>query len=162
MADLLEEVPKRTGDEYMATIRASCPDCGDVEFTTRDVQVRVSAPDGSGTYAFSCPGCAVTVVKAAETRDVVGEGLTKLGAIVDNCIAYQTVAETTGGQYYRATDEAALRSVYQEISRLERTEMEESMLNFAAGTQGNSRLACQIEMHDALDGLVVRLPEGQH
>ena len=33
-------------------------------------------------------------VKAAETRDVVGEGLTKLGAIVDNCIAYQTVAET--------------------------------------------------------------------
>ena len=26
----------------MATIRASCPDCGDVEFTTRDVQVRVS------------------------------------------------------------------------------------------------------------------------
>ena len=33
----------------MATIRASCPDCGDVEFTTHDVQVRVSAPDGSGT-----------------------------------------------------------------------------------------------------------------
>jgi predicted RNA-binding Zn-ribbon protein involved in translation (DUF1610 family) len=54
----------------MATIRASCPDCGDVEFTTRDVQVRVSAPDGSGTYAFSCPGCAVTVVKAAETRTI--------------------------------------------------------------------------------------------
>jgi len=54
----------------MATIRASCPDCGDVEFTTYDVQVRVSAPDGSGTYAFSCPGCAVTVVKAAETRTI--------------------------------------------------------------------------------------------
>jgi uroporphyrinogen III methyltransferase/synthase len=33
-------------------------------------------------------------VKAAETRDVVGEGLTKLGAIVDNCVAYRTVAET--------------------------------------------------------------------
>ncbi|MES2477432.1 MAG: uroporphyrinogen-III C-methyltransferase [Verrucomicrobiota bacterium] len=33
-------------------------------------------------------------VKAAETRDVIGEGLTKLGAIVDNCVAYQTVAET--------------------------------------------------------------------
>jgi 2Fe-2S ferredoxin len=43
-----------------------------------------------------------------------------------------------------------------------RAEMEESMLNFAAGTQDNSRLACQIEMSDALDGLVVRLPEGQH
>ncbi len=34
-------------------------------------------------------------VKAAETRDIVGEGLTALGAIVDNCVAYQTVAETT-------------------------------------------------------------------
>lgn len=34
-------------------------------------------------------------VKAEETRDVVGEGLTKLGAIVDECIAYRTVPETT-------------------------------------------------------------------
>lgn len=33
-------------------------------------------------------------VKAAEVRDVVTEGLTELGAIVDECIAYQTVAET--------------------------------------------------------------------
>jgi len=33
-------------------------------------------------------------VKAAETRDVIGEGLTKMGAIVDECISYQTVAET--------------------------------------------------------------------
>lgn len=54
----------------MATIRASCPDCGDVEFTTRDVQVRVSAEDGSGTYSFRCPGCVVTVVKSAEPRTI--------------------------------------------------------------------------------------------
>lgn len=33
-------------------------------------------------------------VRAAESRDVVGEGLTKLGAIVDECIAYRTVPET--------------------------------------------------------------------
>lgn len=33
-------------------------------------------------------------VKAEETRDVVGEGLQKLGAIVDDCIAYRTVPET--------------------------------------------------------------------
>ncbi len=43
-----------------------------------------------------------------------------------------------------------------------RTEMEESMLSFAAGTQENSRLACQIDMNDALDGIVLHLPEGQH
>lgn len=33
-------------------------------------------------------------VKADETRDIVGQGLTALGAIVDNCVAYKTVAET--------------------------------------------------------------------
>ena len=33
-------------------------------------------------------------VRAAETRDVVGEGLTGLGAIVDDCVAYRTVPET--------------------------------------------------------------------
>jgi len=32
-------------------------------------------------------------VKAEETRDVVGEGLTALGAIVDECISYKTVME---------------------------------------------------------------------
>lgn len=54
----------------MATIRASCPDCGDVEFTSEDVQVRLSGNDGSGTYAFHCPSCRVTVVKAAEARTI--------------------------------------------------------------------------------------------
>lgn len=40
--------------------------------------------------------------------------------------------------------------------------MEESMLDFAEGVEANSRLACQIKMTDALDGLVVTLPESQH
>ena len=39
---------------------------------------------------------------------------------------------------------------------------EAAMLSFAAVTQDNSRLSCQIEMRDELAGLVVRLPEGQH
>ena len=39
---------------------------------------------------------------------------------------------------------------------------EEAMLSFAAVTQPNSRLSCQVEVTDALDGLVVRMPEGQH
>ena len=33
-------------------------------------------------------------VKAAESRDVIGDGLAALGAIVDECIAYRTVPET--------------------------------------------------------------------
>lgn len=40
--------------------------------------------------------------------------------------------------------------------------MEESMLDFAEGVEPNSRLSCQIKMSDALDGLVVNLPESQH
>jgi 2Fe-2S ferredoxin len=44
----------------------------------------------------------------------------------------------------------------------ERSEMEQSMLSFAAVTQDNSRLSCQVAVSDALDGLVVRLPDGQH
>ena len=39
---------------------------------------------------------------------------------------------------------------------------EASMLSFAALARPNSRLSCQIEVTQALDGLVVRLPEGQH
>jgi ferredoxin, 2Fe-2S len=40
--------------------------------------------------------------------------------------------------------------------------MEESMLSFAAAGEPNSRLSCQITMCEGLDGLVVRMPEGQH
>ena len=40
--------------------------------------------------------------------------------------------------------------------------MEESMLDFAEGVEPNSRLSCQIKVSDALDGLVVRMPESQH
>lgn len=43
-----------------------------------------------------------------------------------------------------------------------RTTPEDELLNFAAATQENSRLACQIRMDDALDGLRVRMPDGQH
>jgi 2Fe-2S ferredoxin len=39
---------------------------------------------------------------------------------------------------------------------------EASMLSFAAEAAPNSRLACQIAMREELDGLVVRMPEGQH
>ncbi|MHA6287725.1 2Fe-2S iron-sulfur cluster-binding protein [Maricaulis sp. CAU 1757] len=42
-----------------------------------------------------------------------------------------------------------------------REPMEESMLDFADGVEDNSRLSCQIKVTDALDGLVVRIPEHQ-
>lgn len=43
-----------------------------------------------------------------------------------------------------------------------RNSQEDGMLAFASELRDNSRLACQIPITDALDGLVVHLPEGQH
>lgn len=41
----------------------------------------------------------------------------------------------------------------------EADEMEADMLDFAEGREDTSRLSCQIQVTDALDGLVVRVPE---
>lgn len=57
-------------DGAMATIRASCPDCGDVELTTVDMTVRVCSEDQRGAYAFRCPSCTMAVTKTAEPRIV--------------------------------------------------------------------------------------------
>jgi 2Fe-2S ferredoxin len=40
-------------------------------------------------------------------------------------------------------------------------DMEQSLLDFAVNVQPNSRLACQIKVTDALDGLVVRVAMGE-
>jgi 2Fe-2S ferredoxin len=41
-------------------------------------------------------------------------------------------------------------------------ELEAQMLGFAFDVRPNSRLSCQIKLSDALDGLVVRVPERQY
>jgi 2Fe-2S ferredoxin len=43
-----------------------------------------------------------------------------------------------------------------------RTATEEEMLNCVPERQDVSRLACQITLTDALDGLVINMPEAQH
>lgn len=40
--------------------------------------------------------------------------------------------------------------------------MEEARLLYAIGKKENSRLSCQIDITDELDGMVVRLPERQY
>jgi 2Fe-2S ferredoxin len=42
-----------------------------------------------------------------------------------------------------------------------RTKMEQSMLDYANEVQAFSRLACQIKVDQALDGLVVSMPQSQ-
>jgi 2Fe-2S ferredoxin len=43
-----------------------------------------------------------------------------------------------------------------------RSDMEETMLDFAQELQPNSRLSCQIKVTPDLEGLVVRIPKSQH
>lgn len=57
-------------EETMAMIRASCPTCGDVELTTRDVRVLLCSTTYESSYAFQCPSCRVSVSKSAEARVV--------------------------------------------------------------------------------------------
>jgi len=65
------ETPTQGGKETaVATIRASCPTCGDVELTTKDVSVQVCSNNNQGSYAFQCPTCRLAVSKPAEPRIV--------------------------------------------------------------------------------------------
>ena len=43
-----------------------------------------------------------------------------------------------------------------------KTDMEETMLDFAPAVRPNSRLSCQLRMTEALDGIVLRIPKEQH
>lgn len=63
-------VRRETKEGWVATIKASCPTCGDVELTTRDVQVLLCATTNEGSYAFRCPSCRLAVSKPAEARVV--------------------------------------------------------------------------------------------
>jgi len=43
-----------------------------------------------------------------------------------------------------------------------KSDMEETMLDFAQELQPNSRLSCQIKVSPTLDGLTVKMPKSQH
>ncbi|MBV8776804.1 MAG: 2Fe-2S iron-sulfur cluster binding domain-containing protein [Alphaproteobacteria bacterium] len=96
-----------------------------------------------------------------EHRVEVPPGLSVMRGAVDNNIP--GIDADCGGECACATCH-----VYVDETWLDRTGLPESgsqeasMLSFAALARPNSRLSCQIAVSDALDGLVVRLPEGQH
>jgi 2Fe-2S ferredoxin len=49
------------------------------------------------------------------------------------------------------------------LGKLEpKSDMEETMLDFAQELESNSRLSCQIKVTPELDGFVVRMPKSQH
>lgn len=55
----------------MTTIRANCPDCGDVQIPqAEELTVRICADDDAGSYNFRCPICGARVAKEASRRIV--------------------------------------------------------------------------------------------
>ena len=88
-------------------------------------------------------------------------GTSLMRGAVDNNIA--GIDADCGGECACATCH-----VYVDAAWLDKTGLpvpgsqEASMLSFAATAEPNSRLSCQITASEALDGLIVRMPEGQH
>lgn len=103
----------------------------------------------------------VTFIEYDGTRHqvAIAAGLSLMRAAIDNNVP--GIDADCGGQCACATCHVYVTAAWQALTG-SRTTMEEDMLNFAAATQPNSRLACQIPVTEALDGLVVTLPDGQH
>ena len=52
----------------VTTIRATCPQCGEVDITPEAILLSLRHPTGLGSYRFSCPGCFDTVEKPADRK----------------------------------------------------------------------------------------------
>jgi ferredoxin, 2Fe-2S len=85
-------------------------------------------------------------------------GLTVMEAAKKNAI--EGIEAECGGACACATCHVYVDAAW--VAKLaKRSEMEEDMLDFAFDVRDESRLSCQIKVADALDGLVVRVPEKQ-
>lgn len=102
----------------------------------------------------------ITFIDAAgQSRSVEGEvGATVMETAL-NCDVPGIEAEC-GGACACATCHVYIDEAWREKTG-KPSAMEESMLDFAEDVEPNSRLSCQIKVTDALDGLIVRLPESQ-
>ena len=96
---------------------------------------------------------------SGETRTIdVENGATVMEAAIRNAIP--GIEAECGGACACATCHVYVDEAWTaEVGEPEA--MEEDMLDFAYDVQPNSRLSCQIKVRDALDGLVVRVPERQ-
>ena len=101
------------------------------------VKIIFIQPDGQEQAIEAEPG--VTLMEAAKLNDVPG------------------IEAECGGACACATCHVYVDEGWREKTGSP-SQMEEDMLDFASCLATTSRLGCQIEVTDALDGLVVRLP----
>lgn len=104
------------------------------------------------TVHFVSPGGEKTV--SAEASE--GDNLLTVAQIHD-----QPLEGTCEGQMACSTCHVIVEAA--DFDKLpDATEMEEDMLDLAAGARRTSRLACQITLTQELDGLTVQLPADSH
>ncbi len=103
----------------------------------------------------------ITYIEHSGTEHVieVAPGLSVMEGAVKNMVP--GIDADCGGACACATCHVYVDGAWRDKTG-EKNDMEETMLEFAEEVKDESRLSCQIEVTDALDGLVVRMPESQH
>ena len=94
-----------------------------------------------------------------ETRTIeIENGATVMEGAIRNAIP--GIEAECGGACACATCHVYVDDAWREATG-QPEQMEEDMLDFAFDVRPSSRLSCQIKVSDALDGLVVRIPDKQ-
>jgi ferredoxin, 2Fe-2S len=121
----------------------------------------LSSVPASGIEGQGMPRVTYVEFNGAEHQVEVPLGLSVMRGAVNNNVP--GIDADCGGECACATCH-----VYVDPAWLAKTgtpvpgSQEASMLSFAAEGEFNSRLSCQIAMREELDGLIVRMPQGQH
>lgn len=103
----------------------------------------------------------ITYVQQDGTKETldVEDGTTVMQAAIDNGI--DGIEAACGGLAMCATCHVYVDEAFADVLP-ERSDEEEEMLDSASAERlENSRLSCQLEVDDSLDGLVVKIPEIQ-
>ncbi len=87
------------------------------------------------------------------------EGMSVMNAAIDNGVA--GIDADCGGECSCATCHVLVSDKWMEVVG-QPSEQEESMLDLNPDREANSRLSCQIPVTDAIDGIVINLPEFQY
>ena len=102
----------------------------------------------------------ITYIEFDGTEHVIAaeQGSTVMQTAIDNGVP--GIDADCGGECSCATCHVVVADEWIDVVG-KPDEMEESMLDLNPERETNSRLSCQIDVADAIDGLVVRLPEFQ-
>ena len=102
----------------------------------------------------------ITYIENNGTEHVVEAeaGMTVMEAAVKHEVP--GIEAECGGACSCATCHVYVDDAWKDVTG-EPEEMEEDMLDFAFDVRPSSRLSCQIKVSDAIDGLIVHVPEKQ-